>query len=67
MVSQRWLLPGTTGMAVKEIGIPSGFTADVEALELAKYDGVKRVEEGNRKVILYFDEVQNNVAVCSFC
>ena len=54
-------------MAVKEIGIPSGFTADVEALELAKYDGVKRVEEGNRKVILYFDEVQNNVAVCSFC
>lgn len=45
-------------MAVKEIGIPSGFSADVEALEQANYAGVKRIEEGDRKVILYFDEVR---------
>ena len=52
-----WLLTGTTGMAVKEIGIPSGFSADIEALELANIAGVKRVEEGDRKVIIYLDEV----------
>ncbi|XP_067949557.1 CD109 antigen-like [Watersipora subatra] len=56
-VCTRWLLGGTTGMAVKEIGIPSGFTADIEALEMERYDGVKRIEEGDRKVILYFDEL----------
>ena len=44
-------------MAVKEIGIPSGFSADIEALELANIPGVKRVEEGDRKVIIYLDEV----------
>lgn len=44
-------------MAVKEIGIPSGFSADVEGVEMKKYAGVKRVEEGDRKIILYFDEV----------
>ncbi|XP_067949274.1 CD109 antigen-like [Watersipora subatra] len=56
-VCTRWLLGGTTGMAVKEIGIPSGFTADIEALEMERYDGVKRIEEGDRKIILYFDEL----------
>ena len=54
-------------MAVKEIGIPSGFSADVEALELAQYPGVKRVEEGNRKVILYFDEVRNSIQTRTWC
>ena len=44
-------------MAVKEIGIPSGFSADIEALELANIAGVKRVEQGDRKVIIYLDEV----------
>jgi len=58
-VCTRWLLTGTTGMAVKEIGIPSGFSADIEALELANIAGVKRVEEGNRKVIIYLDELTN--------
>ncbi|KAF6027606.1 hypothetical protein EB796_014085 [Bugula neritina] len=56
-VCTRWLLSGTTGMAVKEIGIPSGFSADIEALELKNYQGVKRIEEGNRKVVIYFDEL----------
>lgn len=42
-------------MAVQEVGIPTGFEADVE--KLAKLNGVRKVEKGNRKVILYFDEV----------
>ena len=44
-------------MAVAEIGIPTGFSANVQKLEEKNYYGVKRIEEGNRKVILYFDEV----------
>jgi hypothetical protein len=56
-VCTRWLLPGTTGMAVKEIGIPTGFSPDVEDLERKKYDGVKRIEEADRKVIIYYDEL----------
>lgn len=50
-------MDGTTGMAVIEIGIPSGFSPDIEALEMAELEDVKRIEEGNRKVVLYFDEV----------
>jgi len=44
-------------MAVKEVGIPTGFSADVEGLELKNIPGIKRVEEGDRKVIIYYDEV----------
>ncbi|XP_064609177.1 LOW QUALITY PROTEIN: CD109 antigen-like [Liolophura sinensis] len=47
-------LVATTGMAVQEIGIPSGFEADVESIKKVK--GMKRVETADRKVILYFDE-----------
>lgn len=48
-------LVATTGMAVQEIGIPSGFEVDVDSI--GKVKGLKRVETENRKVILYFDEV----------
>ena len=54
-------------MAVKEIGIPSGFSADAEDLELKNYVGVKRIEEGNRKVILYFDEVCSVATPSKLC
>ena len=56
-VCYRWLLLNASGMAVAEIGIPTGFSANVQKLEEKNYYGVKRIEEGNRKVILYFDEV----------
>ena len=52
-------------MAVKEIGIPSGFSADIEALELANIAGVKRVEQGDRKVIIYLDEVSSLLLIHS--
>lgn len=42
-------------MAVQELGIPSGFDADLESLSV--YDVIKKVETQDRKVILYFDEV----------
>lgn len=51
----RWLKEGSSGMAVKEIGIPSGFEADRESI--GKVRGLKRSEPGDRKLILYFDEV----------
>jgi len=43
-------------MAVQEIGVPTGFEADVESI--GKVDGLKKIEQGSRKVILYFDEVR---------
>ena len=52
----RWLQSGASGMAVQEIGVPTGFEADVESI--GKVDGLKKIEQGSRKVILYFDEVR---------
>ena len=51
----RWLLTGTSGMAVQEIGIPTGFEADLESI--AGVTQIKRTETENRKVVLYFDAV----------
>ena len=47
-------------MAVQEIGVPTGFEADVESI--GQISGVKKVEQENRKVILYFDEVSCIIA-----
>ncbi|XP_071127944.1 CD109 antigen-like isoform X2 [Mytilus edulis] len=51
----RWLLTGASGMAVQEIGIPTGFDADVESI--GQVAGLKKIEQENRKVIIYFDEI----------
>ncbi|XP_067660553.1 CD109 antigen-like [Haliotis asinina] len=50
-----WLLNGTSGMAIQELGIPSGFEADLDTL--TKLNTLKRIEPENRKVVLYFDEI----------
>lgn len=42
-------------MAIEEIGIPTGFDADLESIEGVKE--IKKIETEDRKVILYFDEV----------
>lgn len=39
-------------MAVQDIGVPTGFEADVESI--GKVDGLKKIEQGSWKVILYF-------------
>jgi hypothetical protein len=36
----RWLQSGASGMAVQEIGVPTGFEADVESI--GKVDGLKK-------------------------
>jgi len=51
-----YLQNGTSGMAVMEIGFPSGFAA--EKVESKNMDVLKRKEDGDRKVILYLDEVR---------
>ena len=43
-------------MSVIEIGIPSGFTADKDGI--TKHKLLKRIEDGDKKVILYLDEVR---------
>lgn len=51
----KWLAAGTSGMAVQEVGVPSGFEVDLESLtDLAT---LKRTETQNRKLVLYFDEI----------
>nr|KAG5689527.1 hypothetical protein BaRGS_008902 [Batillaria attramentaria] len=51
----RWLAAGSSGMAVQEVGIPSGFEVDTESL-LGPYT-LKRKETENSKLVLYFDEI----------
>lgn len=43
-------------MTVQEIGIPTGFEAKTD--EIALMREVKKIEEENKKVVLYFDEVK---------
>ncbi|KAH3843059.1 hypothetical protein DPMN_116566 [Dreissena polymorpha] len=45
---------GASGMSVIEIGYPSGFSADPKSV--SSHLLLKRVEEGDKKVILYLDE-----------
>ncbi|XP_033743834.1 CD109 antigen-like [Pecten maximus] len=51
----KWLKTGASGMAVQEIGVPTGFTADLESID--KLPSLKKIETESRKVILYFDEI----------
>ncbi|XP_060062599.1 CD109 antigen-like [Ylistrum balloti] len=51
----KWLKSGASGMAVQELGVPTGFAPDVESIE--KLPTLKKTETENRKVILYFDEI----------
>ena len=50
----------SSNMAVMEVNLPSGFTANLNVLPaLRRYRGVKRVEteRENTKVVLYFDSI----------
>ena len=50
-----WLEKGSSNMAVLEIGIPTGFAADKQSV--TQHPLLKRTEDGEDKIILYFDEV----------
>lgn len=54
-VSCSWSGQNVSGMAVIEVGFPSGYVADYEN-QLT--DLVKRVETQNNKLVLYLDEVK---------
>ncbi|XP_076447000.1 CD109 antigen-like [Babylonia areolata] len=58
----RWLGEGSSGMAVMEVGIPSGFEVDVDNMKSPRV--LKRTEVEDRKMVLYFDEVGSS-QVCT--
>nr|AVP12646.1 CD109 antigene-like protein 1 [Littorina littorea] len=58
----KWLSSDSSGMAVQEVGIPSGFEVDLESIK--QPDVLKRTELQDRKVILYFDEI-GTIPVCT--
>ena len=50
-----WLKTDASGMTVQEIGVPTGFEADLESI--TQLLTLKKVETENKKVVLYLDEV----------
>ncbi|XP_077982153.1 CD109 antigen-like isoform X2 [Glandiceps talaboti] len=55
-----YLNDGSSGMAVMEVGVPSGFYAIEESLTKLINNGenkLKRTEQEDRKVVFYFDEI----------
>ncbi|XP_076446304.1 CD109 antigen-like [Babylonia areolata] len=58
----RWLGEGSSGMAVMEVGIPSGFEVDVDNMQSPRV--LKRTEVEDRKMVLYFDAVGSS-QVCT--
>ncbi|CAG2235743.1 CD109 [Mytilus edulis] len=51
----KWLRRGKSGMAILEIGIPTGFQAKPD--NITHVPTLKKIEVENRKLILYFDEI----------
>lgn len=50
-----WLKVGASGMTVQEIGVPTGFEADLESI--TQLPTLKKIETENKKIIIYLDEV----------
>lgn len=42
-------------MTVQEIGVPTGFEADLESI--TQLPTLKKIETENKKIIIYLDEV----------
>ncbi|XP_073231989.1 CD109 antigen-like [Porites lutea] len=56
-----------SGMAVMDVGIPSGFELNWDSVEKLMSDSslkLKRVESPDRKVLFYFDEIPSSKMVC---
>ncbi|KAL8613465.1 hypothetical protein ACOMHN_007508 [Nucella lapillus] len=58
MICTRWLLAGESGMAVQEVGIPSGFAPDMSSV--GDVAGIKRAEQKGDYLDVYFDQVTKN-------
>ncbi|XP_048243994.1 CD109 antigen-like [Haliotis rufescens] len=61
MTCTKWLKKGSSGMAVMEISIPSGFDPDMTSI--GNVAGLKRVERRGRNVVVYFDEI-GTTSIC---
>nr|XP_034324217.1 CD109 antigen isoform X1 [Crassostrea gigas]XP_034324218.1 CD109 antigen isoform X1 [Crassostrea gigas] len=51
----HWLKVGASGMTVQEIGVPTGFEADLESI--TQLPTLKKIETENKKIIIYLDEI----------
>ncbi|XP_052721975.1 CD109 antigen-like isoform X2 [Crassostrea angulata] len=51
----HWLKVGASGMTVQEIGVPTGFEADLESI--TQLPTLKKIETENRKIVIYLDEI----------
>ncbi|XP_048247796.1 CD109 antigen-like [Haliotis rufescens] len=54
-ICTRWLLSGSSGMAVIQAGIPTGFQPDLQTI--TSLPSLKRKEYNNGNVDLYFEEI----------
>ncbi|XP_013383486.1 CD109 antigen [Lingula anatina] len=64
-ICSKWLENSpASGMAVLEIGIPSGFEADLESI--SQLPSLKKTEKAYRKIVLYFDEVSATKTCITF-
>ncbi|XP_076081497.1 CD109 antigen-like isoform X1 [Mytilus galloprovincialis] len=54
----KWLRQGRSGMAILEIGIPTGFQANHH--KITHVPTLKKIEMENRKLILYFDKISSH-------
>ncbi|KAL5016375.1 hypothetical protein ScPMuIL_005964 [Solemya velum] len=60
----RWLKSGSSGMAVEEFGVPSGFEVNLDSI--GRLSILKKIEVEDRKIVLYFDEVDSNQICITF-
>ncbi|KAL5012796.1 hypothetical protein ScPMuIL_011347 [Solemya velum] len=61
-VCSRYQLPGSSGMAILELGIPSGFDADEKSVTEAI--GIKKTEVKDRQLVLYYDKMDHDLSYC---
>ncbi|KAL5015784.1 hypothetical protein ScPMuIL_005373 [Solemya velum] len=60
----RWLKAGSSGMAVEEFGVPSGFAVNLDSIE--RFSILKKTEVADRKIVLYFDEIGSTEICMTF-
>ncbi|XP_045202749.2 CD109 antigen-like [Mercenaria mercenaria] len=58
----RWLGEGKSGMAVLEVGLLSGFAGD--KFSITQLGILKRVEDGDKKLVIYFEEIPGDEETC---
>ncbi|KAL3876288.1 hypothetical protein ACJMK2_034153 [Sinanodonta woodiana] len=51
----RWALTGSSGMTVVEMGVPTGFMAELDSSN-TKIPNLKKQESKDRQTVLYFDQ-----------